>query len=88
MCIAGSYTAAYDDFGIIYADLNSLSSPDKSIPREIENWAIVAKNDLSHYVSKGRWDLPETKFLNPLREMIQFKKTLCKIYRVNYINVL
>lgn len=30
MYIVASYTAAEDDFGIIYADLNSLSSPDKA----------------------------------------------------------
>lgn len=39
-------TAAEDDFRIIYADLNSLSFPDKIFPGR-QSWAIGGKNYLS-----------------------------------------
>lgn len=42
MYIVASYTAAEADFGIIYVDLNSLSSPDKAFPGR-QSWALGTK---------------------------------------------
>lgn len=86
MYIVASYTAAEDDFGIIYADLNSLSSPDKAfLGDKVGLWG---QKNLSQTVCvKREMGFARHKFLNPLRKMIQFKKILCKINMVNYLSL-